>query len=279
MSFRDAEYAGWTARAASYDAHFAAITSQAIPAILEAVGDLAGRRFLDVCCGPGHLAAAAAERGALAEGIDFAPTMVAQARRNHPAVTFREGNAEHLDHPAASFDAVACAFGVLHLPSPDQAIAEAFRVLRPGGIFTFTQWAAEDELLALVGSAVARHGDPGVTLPPAPPPMRFALADECCRTLVAAGFTEVAVVRLGLAWHTERPEAVLELIHGGALRAAMLIESQPPSNRERIEAAIVEAVRSRPAPGGGFRVQRPTLLAKGRKPPARCPDQPPNASP
>jgi SAM-dependent methyltransferase len=71
------------------------------PHILSALGDLSGKAVLDVCCGPGHLAAAAVQRGATAEGIDFAPTMVAKAARNYPAIPFREGDAESLPYEAA----------------------------------------------------------------------------------------------------------------------------------------------------------------------------------
>jgi ubiquinone/menaquinone biosynthesis C-methylase UbiE len=171
MSFREAEHAGWTARADSYDAALAAVTGQAIPRILAAaLGDDFGcRSLLDVCCGPGHLAAAAAARGHRAEGIDFAPTMVALAQRNYPAVSFREADAERLPYPNTCFDAIACAFGLMHMERPDLAIAEAFRVLRPGGVFVFTQWAADDELFGIVGAAVAAHGNPRVDdLPPTP---------------------------------------------------------------------------------------------------------------
>jgi ubiquinone/menaquinone biosynthesis C-methylase UbiE len=267
MSFREAEQAAWTARADSYDAVFSALTGQAIPHILAALGDdLAGRALLDVCCGPGHLAAAAAARGARAEGIDFAPTMVARARRNHPTLPFREGDAQLLPHPDACFDAVACAFGVMHLEQPDLAIAEAFRVLRPGGAFAFTQWAMADELLAIVAAAVAAHGRPSADLPPAPPQMRFSEPEECRRTLVAHGFAGVSVTPIALEWRGGRPETALDLIHGGAVRAAMVIEAQAPEERGRINAAILDAVRARRAPDGSCVVRRPTLLAAGRKP-------------
>lgn len=101
------------------------------------------------------------------------------ARQNYPEVTFREGDAEHLPQPDTSFDAVACAFGVMHMTHPDQAIAEAFRVLRSGRVLASTQWAADDELLGIVGAAVSKHGDPNVNMPPAPPQMCFSNPDEC----------------------------------------------------------------------------------------------------
>jgi ubiquinone/menaquinone biosynthesis C-methylase UbiE len=266
MSFREAEHAGWTARARSYDACFAAITNQAIPHVLAAFGNLADRALLDVCCGPGHLAAAAMAAGAHAEGIDFAPTMVALAQGNYPAIPFREGDAEHLPLPDGSFDAVACVFGVMHMTHPDLAVAEAFRVLRHGGVFAFTQWAAEDELLNIVADAISKHGNPGVNMPLAPPLMRFSNPDECRRTLLAHGFSEVSTTRIELEWHGDQPEAVLDLIRGGAVRAAMLIEAQAPRDRERVHAAILDAVKLRHTPNGGYLVRRPAVLTRGRRP-------------
>jgi SAM-dependent methyltransferase len=267
-SFRQAEHAGWTARADPYDAVLAVVTGQAIPHILAALGDnFANRSLLDVCCGPGHLAAAAVARGARAEGIDFAQTMVALAQRNYPAISFREADAECLPYPDVCFDAAACAFGVMHMERPDLAIAEAFRVLRPGGVFVFTQWAADDELLSIVAAAVATHGNPSVDdLPLTPPLMRFSDPGECQRTLSAHGFEAVSVTRIELVWRGDQPKAVLDLIHCGTVRAAMLIEAQSPVDRQRINSAILNVVSTRRAPDGGYLVRRPAVLAHGRRP-------------
>ncbi len=265
-SFGEAERAGWTARAQSYDADFVLITNQAIPHVLGAIGALAGRRLLDVCCGPGHLAGAAAAGGAEAVGVDFAPTMIERARRHHPAVPFLVGDAEHLPHADAHFDAVACVFGVMHLPNPDLAMAEARRVLRPAGILAFTQWAADDELLRIVADAVSAHGDPRVEMPPAPPLLRFSDPEECRRTLQAHGFEEITVSRVALVWKGTRPDGVLDLIYGGAVRAAMLIEAQRPADRDRIHGAILGAIGQRRTSDGGYVVRRPAVLATGLKP-------------
>ena len=65
--------------------------------------------------------------------------MVAQASAAYPRF-FREGDAEQLPYRDASFEYVACAFGLLHLQQPEQAMAEAWRVLRSGGRYSFTVW-------------------------------------------------------------------------------------------------------------------------------------------
>lgn len=272
LTFREAEHAGWSARAESYDAVFVDISNQAIPHMLTAMaaahnGDLDGCKLLDLCCGPGHLAAAAAMQGAQAEGLDFAEPMVVRAQHNYPNTAFRQGDAEDLPYDAEAFDAVACAFGVMHLPDPDRCFAEALRVLRPGGVFAFTQWAIWDELFGIVGTAVAAHGRRDVELPAAPSLMRFSDPAECQRTLLAHSFEVVSVTMLDLVWIGAEPEDVLVMIHGGAVRASMLIEAQPPEHRNQVEAAIVDAVRSRPAPdGSGFLVRRPAVLAVGKRP-------------
>ena len=86
--FTEAELTGWDLRAAHYRDTTARATTQAIPAVLAAARVAAGRRLIDVCCGPGYAAGAAAALGADAKGVDAAPAMVAAAREAFPACRF-----------------------------------------------------------------------------------------------------------------------------------------------------------------------------------------------
>lgn len=73
QNFRAFELAGWSDKTIchQYDAHFAAITQQSVDALLDAVDAKRGARVLDVCCGAGYAAGAAAARGGDRDGRGF----------------------------------------------------------------------------------------------------------------------------------------------------------------------------------------------------------------
>ena len=99
--------------------------------MLDAARVTRGMRVLDVCCGPGMLSAGALERGAEAIGLDFSVEAVELARKLVPKGRFEQGDAQALPFPAASFDAVLCGYGLMHLPEPAAALREMLRVLAP----------------------------------------------------------------------------------------------------------------------------------------------------
>jgi ubiquinone/menaquinone biosynthesis C-methylase UbiE len=267
-SFRDLERAGWASKAEVYDDHFSKITVQAIDAILKEFGTLEGRRLLDVACGTGHLAGAAAGRGSEAEGIDFAATMVAQAADNYPDCTFTEGDAERLPYEDGCFDAVACSFGLLHLENADTAIREAYRVLRPGGRYAFTVWRGPEqgsEMHQIVLGALKEFGTLDVDLPPSPPMFRFADPEECARVLLSAGFCGITTKVLPLRWRGPSPDAFIEMVYKSAVRMLMVLDAQTESARERIHKAILKGAESR-RNGDEIVVSFPAMLAAAARP-------------
>src|SRR5262245_34194303 len=175
-AFHAFERAGWESVPRPYHDAWGTLTTQAVERLLNAVGAGPGTRLLDVATGPGYVAAAATRRGASVVAVDFSEAMLAEARRHHPEIDFRSGDAEALPFPESSFDAVVMSFGLLHLARPDQALAEAHRVLRPGGRLAFTVWDRPAEAVAfgIVLGAVQRHGRLDVPLPPAPPFFPFS---------------------------------------------------------------------------------------------------------
>lgn len=106
--------------------------------VLRALEAEPGDRILDVGCGSGLYTRELAQRGAKLTATEFAPASLAQAQRNvgelSADVDFRLEDAQSLTVPDSSFDKVLLTEVVEHVPRPDRAIAEAARVLRPGGL-------------------------------------------------------------------------------------------------------------------------------------------------
>ncbi|WP_430502478.1 methyltransferase domain-containing protein [Micromonospora trifolii] len=99
----------------------------------ELLGDLTGRTVVDAGCGSGRAVAELAERGAHAVGVDLDPKMIAVARQRWPAGEFHVGDATELPLETGSATYYR-AEKVLHvLDDPARAVAEARRVLAPGG--------------------------------------------------------------------------------------------------------------------------------------------------
>src|SRR5215471_623571 len=92
---------------------------------------------LDIGCGTGFLSLEMAGRGHRVTGIDFAPTMLVEARRKTAEagfdIRFEQGDAEQLPFAAASFDMTITRHVLWTLPHPEAAIDDWIRVLRPGG--------------------------------------------------------------------------------------------------------------------------------------------------
>ena len=166
--------------------------------------------MLDVCCGTGLAAQAAAGLGASVTGLDISEDMIATAKAKRLACQIQVGDAEALPFGDVRFDRVICNFGLYHLSQPDLAIAEAARVLRPDGVYVFTTWCGPDAspLFRIVPEAIQAHGKTDVGLPPAPPPFRLADRTESMRAMVAAGFGDVAFVDVPAVFECKRDEVI-----------------------------------------------------------------------
>jgi ubiquinone/menaquinone biosynthesis C-methylase UbiE len=242
-TLKDMERNHWQTHAPAYDDLAGPMTRAAAASLLDAVGARPGMRLLDVCCGPGYGAGQAAARGANASGIDLSPTMIFEAQRLYPAAEFAVGDAELLDFAECTFDAVICAFGLLHLPAPDRAISEAFRVLKSGGRYAWTVWCSPDkaEFLGIAVKATAAHADMNVALPPAPPLFQFADTVIATAALQRAGFTDVASRELPVSFVGDHPEDAWRWFANITVRAMAVFRLQTPEIQRRITASVIEA--------------------------------------
>jgi 2-polyprenyl-6-hydroxyphenyl methylase/3-demethylubiquinone-9 3-methyltransferase len=103
--------------------------------------DLSRVRLLDIGCGGGVLTEEFAALGCRAAGIDISPRSIAvaqaHAEQSGLSIDYRIAEATSLPFDDASFEAVSCCDMLEHVPDWKQVIAEAGRVLQPGGLFFF----------------------------------------------------------------------------------------------------------------------------------------------
>jgi SAM-dependent methyltransferase len=112
-----------------------------------------GSEVVDLCAGLGGPARYFAHRyGADVTGIELTPARVAGAAELSrrvgldSQVRVLEGNVMELPLPDAGYDAVVSQEALLHVPDIARAFTEAYRVLRPGGRFAFTNWVVHRPL-------------------------------------------------------------------------------------------------------------------------------------
>jgi 2-polyprenyl-3-methyl-5-hydroxy-6-metoxy-1,4-benzoquinol methylase len=111
--------------------------------LLELMGDVRGKRVLDIACGHGRVARELARRGGHVTGVDISARLLGLARQ---AETAGPLGITYLQHDIASgaalrgesFDAVACNHGLADIDDLQGALRTTARVLRPGGRFVFS---------------------------------------------------------------------------------------------------------------------------------------------
>ncbi len=165
------------------------------------LGGLDGRRLLDVGCGTGLVLRLARERGASVHGVDVVPGMLALAAEAEPSAELHLGDLQFLPFPDAGvrpagsdaagsdagFDAVTAVNALQFAADPVAAVAEAARVIRPGGVLVASFFAApERSETTVVHDAMS----------PLSPPQRAG--DHAPYALAAPGNYEQALAKAGL---------------------------------------------------------------------------------
>jgi SAM-dependent methyltransferase len=138
--------------------------------LTEALEIVPDERVLDVACGSGNTTIAASRRFADCVGVDYVPALLERARERAAAerleIEFREGDAEALPFPDASFDVVLSTFGAMFAPDQPRTAAELRRVCRSGGRIGMANWTPEG-FVGQMFAIVAKHAPP-VKLDPPP---------------------------------------------------------------------------------------------------------------
>jgi ubiquinone/menaquinone biosynthesis C-methylase UbiE len=264
--YRAQSYANWQRVASSWERRREEMWLATEPVsrnLVERLQLRPGETVLELAAGPGQTGLLAADavgpEGRLIS-TDFAPAMIDAARRltqelGIANVEHRVMDAEDMDLPDASVDAVLCRWGFMLFADTARAFAETRRVLRRGGRLALAVWGQPDAnpWASVVGRAVVAHG----AMPPPEPdaPGMFSLANpERIEALVrAAGFESVEIEDVPVAFAYDSVDdywnVTLELGAGIVNALAPL----PDDEREQIRADVERAAeRYRAADGYEF---------------------------
>lgn len=225
---------------------------------VELAGIEPGSRVLDVCCGTGASALPAAERvgpGGSVVGVDLADRLLARGRakahrRGFRNIDFVAGDMEGLDVPDACMDTVLCVLGLYYALDHRRALAELWRVVKPGGVLAVTVWgrrslepgqslfleavdAVRPDLVATAAGPEQRLGDPGLlrdTFRAAGAQRLRIVEEELVRPCAPSDFWSIVI---GSGYRVS-----LDAMHGADVARVRL------GLRQRLEEQGVEAVTS-----------------------------------
>jgi|SRR5918994_566683 ubiquinone/menaquinone biosynthesis C-methylase UbiE len=255
-------------RAEPYHHGTSKITTRAIDPLLDAAGVERGTRVLDLATGPGYAAARAAERGAHVIGLDFAPEMLELARRLHPELDFREGDARALDFEDESFDVVLGNFLMPHLSDLPAAVREFARVTRPGGRVALTTWDAprRTRFLGAMMEALSATGETMADeLPAGPSIFQYSVDREFAQLLLGAGLEEPIIEQIAFTHHVDDLDEFWADVLGGTVRTTTMVTSQLPELQAEIRrryAELLEPYRT----ADGWEIPSSVKLGSAQKP-------------
>ena len=270
--------ATWNEAAPRYDKLASALFGPIAEEFIVFAGLRKGCRALEVACGPGAATRAAArrlgEKGSLL-ATDFAPEMLELAASRPPErhaapVEWRALDAQKLDLPDASFDAVLCQLGLMLFARPDAALAEMRRVAKPGAPVACLVQGRRSAMLftALVMDAIVSRA-PHLRAPKGAPTL-FAFGPDGIleEAFARAGLNEIVTKRLRGAFRFGSPEEYWATMTEGAGRAGAMLRSLAPEVQAKVRADVLRRAAKRRV-GAFVEIPYEFALARGLAPSRR----------
>ena len=234
-----------------------------------------GHRVLDIATGIGEPALLAASRVGPAGRVvatDISSRMLDIARERAMTfglsnVEFVEADAERLEFPDGSFDAVLWRWGITDLPDPLDTLLAIRRMLVSNGSFVTAVWDAGPTArpLATLATAVAREmfGLPSTQPEEASPsePVEAALAKQ----MIRAGFSDVRMEPMTLTLEFASTEDCIQYLTDVSPLFATLFSDKSPGQLAEYGHRLAEKLQQHVTADGGVRIPNVTICALGRR--------------
>jgi SAM-dependent methyltransferase len=235
-----------------WKAKSAAMGQPVTDALVEYARPTPGMKVLDLASGTGEPAITIASRigshghvTALDLSADLLEIADKRAKaRGFEHFTTRQADAHALPFPDNSFDLATSRFGVMFFRDIEKAMAEAFRVLRPGARACFLAWGSFNQPYwqSMMGIVHRQVGGPLLD-PEGPNPFRFAERGSLSAVLKIAGFKDVEEEIKTIPWTWPGPpEEVWEQAQAVAVPFRPLLERVPADRWPEIHAEVYKAI-------------------------------------
>jgi len=237
---------GWDKAVQDYDRYFLPLLRRCSERTIELLDPQPGERVLDVATGTGIAAFMAAERsgdGGEVVATDISERMLEQTQayareRGVTNMRFQRADAEELDFPDDSFDAVACVLGLMYPADPQRAIEQMYRVLRPGGRAAACVWGRRDrcgwaEIFPITDAQVESDVCPMF--------FQLGLPGALVHALDKAGFKDVQDERLDVTLTFDGAQELCAAVFSGG-PVALAYSRFSPEVKEQVHAEFLASV-------------------------------------
>lgn len=196
-----------------------------------------GAKLLDVGCGSGMFSHLASQKGLYVTGIDASEPLLVQARKRDQNIEFQTGEMESLAFDDNTFDIVSGFNSFQYAASISNALTEAKRVLKPGGLLIVMIWGEKENC-----EAASYLKAVGSLLPPPPPgaPGPFALSDNQVleNLLKEISFINIKTNDIDGVWDYESKDIALR----GLISAGPVARAIENSGFDKVKETISAAV-------------------------------------
>jgi ubiquinone/menaquinone biosynthesis C-methylase UbiE len=232
-------------------------------------------KVLDIATGIGEPSVTAAKRvkpNGKVWATDISPQMIAIAKSRAKSlgldniIEFRESDAEKLDFPAGSFNAVLSRWGLMFLPNLPAALTRIREMLVPGGRLAAAVWSAPSKvpMLDLAFATVRKE----LNAPPPPPgtPGPFALADTDAlrRSFNQAGFKDIQVETINATFGFDSAASYTKFQQQITAPIQVMLANQTEARKKEIWDSVTDAVSRYADSHGRVNIDNEVICIVGR---------------
>jgi ubiquinone/menaquinone biosynthesis C-methylase UbiE len=219
--------------------------------------------LVDLACGTGSSALAAAARGARVTAVDITPELVEIGRKKADAagqaITWLTADASDTGLPARSFDAAASNMGIIFV-EPTRQVAEFGRLLKAGGVLAFSSWVPDpgnpffSPLVEVLGPPPASGFSPDQWGDPSTITARLA-----------ADFDDVQIEHRSHTWQFASLDAAQHMVTQESPMHVSVLGNVDAAVRDRLLAAFEAALRGHTDENGGVSFDAPYVVVTARR--------------